>query len=251
MSNPYIIIAAALAPIVLLFLYIYFEDKNQREPIPQLLKGLLFGALSAPIAVLLEEGLLAIGVTATTEETTSVWQATINAFAGAALPEECSKFLMLWLLLRRNKYFDERFDGIVYAACVGLGFAGTENLLYLFANIDGWQTVAISRAMIAVPAHFFFAVAMGYYFSIYYFDHKPFYMVLLLLIPIILHGIYDGLLMVSISVPALAPILTMLFYVFCWKLYKYAKRRMRRHLIQDQIELQVNKHSSPDLDNLD
>ena len=88
-----------------------------------------------------------------------------NAFVGAAMPEEATKLLMLWLLLRRNKYFDERFDGIVYACCIGMGFAGTENVLYLFGNIENWQSVAVSRAIFAVPGHFMFAVAMGYFYS--------------------------------------------------------------------------------------
>lgn len=38
---------------------------------------------------------------------------------------------MLWLLLRNNPYFDEHFDGIVYAVCIGMGFAAIENVLYL------------------------------------------------------------------------------------------------------------------------
>ena len=50
-----------------------------------------------------------------------------DAFFLAAIPEEVAKLFMLWLLLRKNPFFDEHFDGIVYAVCVGLGFAGFEN----------------------------------------------------------------------------------------------------------------------------
>lgn len=45
----------------------------------------------------------------------------------AAIPEELAKLFMLWLLLRKNPFFDEHFDGIVYAVCIGLGFAALEN----------------------------------------------------------------------------------------------------------------------------
>ena len=45
-----------------------------------------------------------------------------DAFLLAAIPEEVAKLFMLWLLLRKNPFFDEHFDGIVYAVCVGLGF---------------------------------------------------------------------------------------------------------------------------------
>lgn len=54
------------------------------------------------------------------------------SFFGAAILEESAKLFMLWLLLRKNKYFGERVDGIVYAVCVSLGFAALENVMYLF-----------------------------------------------------------------------------------------------------------------------
>ena len=56
----------------------------------------------------------------------------------APVTEEASKGLFLLLLLwwRRDE-LDGLLDGIVYAGMVGIGFAFTENILYLAAAYDG------------------------------------------------------------------------------------------------------------------
>ena len=87
-----------------------------------------------------------------------------DAFINAAIPEEAAKLLMLWLVLRRNRHFDEYFDGVVYAVCVGMGFAGLENIFYLIDEED-MMAVGIARGVFSIPAHFMFAVAMGYYYQ--------------------------------------------------------------------------------------
>lgn len=67
-------------------------------------------------------------------EVTSILGSVSTAFFGAAIPEEIAKFFMLWLLLRKNPYFDEKMDGIVYAVCVSLGFEALENIFHTIHN---------------------------------------------------------------------------------------------------------------------
>ena len=57
---------------------------------------------------------------------------------GAPVAEEASKGLFLLLLLWwRRAELDGVLDGIVYAGMVGVGFAFTENILYLASAYDG------------------------------------------------------------------------------------------------------------------
>jgi hypothetical protein len=57
---------------------------------------------------------------------------------GSPLAEEASKGLFLLLLLWwRRSELDGVLDGIVYAGMVGVGFAFTENILYLASAYDG------------------------------------------------------------------------------------------------------------------
>ncbi len=233
MNNLYTVILAAILPPFLLILYVWWKDKYQREPFSQMAKGFLYGVVSAGIALLLETGLQMFALVP--DEPASFLQALWKAFLGAAIPEEIAKLLMLWLLLRRNKYFDERFDGIVYAACVGMGFAATENIIYLFSNLDNWQSVAVGRAMFAVPGHFMFAVAMGYFYAMVYFGdmslrkaNRVFW------VPVLLHGTYDGLLFMSNVGTMWSGIILVCFYIFCFDMLKYGRKRIDEHLARDK-----------------
>ena len=58
--------------------------------------------------------------------------------------------------------FNYRFDGIVYAVTVSLGFAAYENILYV---LNYGLSVALPRALLAVPGHMSFAVCMGIYYG--------------------------------------------------------------------------------------
>jgi len=221
----YIILFAAILPAFLLVFYIYLRDKYQREPLSQVLKAVLYGVFSAGIALVLEEMLSIFGLTGQAQTWLgAVW----NAFVGAAMPEEAAKLLMLWLLLRRNPYFDERFDGIVYACCIGMGFAGTENIVYLLSNMDCWQSVAVQRAIFAVPGHFCFAVAMGYFYSqIAFRDMPAARKSLIFLAPVFFHGVYDGLLFMANVTPAIGGILLLAFYIFCFSMFRYGRKKIK------------------------
>jgi len=138
------------------------------------------------------------------------------------------------LVLRKNPYFDEHFDGIVYAVCVGLGFAAIENVFYVCSD-EEWVTTAISRALLAVPGHYAFAILMGYYYSIYHFiDHSPKVAVCVLLVPLAAHGIYDALAMSGIVSPYIGGICFIVLIWFCIKMQKVAKKRMLAMIEKDR-----------------
>ena len=232
-DNIYTVILAAILPPFLLVLYIWWKDRYQREPFLELAKAFFYGVISAGIAIVFETALSYMSLVPS--EPTTLLQATWKAFVGAAIPEELAKLLMLWLLLRRSKYFDERFDGIVYAACIGMGFAATENIIYLFSNLEQWQSVAVGRAMFAVPGHFFFAVVMGYFYSMIYFGDMSWRKsARIFWVPVLLHGTYDALLMMREVGTMWSGILLICFYIFCFKMLKYGRKRIAEHLEKDK-----------------
>lgn len=233
--NNYIILLIALLPVVILVYYIYHKDKKSPEPTGQLLKAFLFGILSVPLSFCMSIPLGLIGVYPA--EATSILGSISTAFFGAAIPEEIAKFIMLWLLLRKNPYFDEKMDGIVYAVCVSLGFAALENIMYLFSNEETYLSVGIARAIFAVPGHFCFGILMGYYYSLAKFypktptKNKAF----ILAAPIIVHGLYDSILFIINVTPAISGLLLMVFLVFCHKMWKYGSKSIQEHLKKDLI----------------
>ena len=144
----YIMLIAALLPALLLFLYIWKKDA-QPEPFKWLFRALIAGVIICIPVACVENVILHwlfVG-----GEPTTLFGTTIEAFCVAAIPEETAKLIALWLVLRKNPYFDEHFDAIVYAVCVGLGFAAIENVAYVISSGEGWATVAIMRALLAVP----------------------------------------------------------------------------------------------------
>lgn len=234
-------LAAAVAPAIILVLYIYLKDKYQREPLKQILKGMLYGVLSAFLAIAFAKIFAFVGVVPSTMDT--VRDAFMNAFFGAAIPEETAKLIMLWLLVRKNPYFDEYVDGIVYAVAVGMGFAGFENILYVFqSDYCSWVQVAWTRALLSVPGHYMFAVIMGYYYSYGHFrkGRNYFKMTMTLVAPIILHGLFDAFLMESgvVHNDAIAVGLVIIFFVF----FIYGQRKARK-AIQRQLERDVENTS--------
>ena len=144
---------------------------------------------------------------------------------------------MLWLLLRQNQYFDEKMDGIVYAVCVSLGFAAVENVMYLFSDVESFISVGISRAVFAVPGHFCFGILMGYYYSLAKFYPKSHgkNLFLILLAPIIAHGLYDSILFVTGVTPIISGLLVIVFIFFCHKMWKYCSQRIEELLKRDLI----------------
>ena len=153
-------ILAAVLPAIILLRYIYKHDTVEKEP-PGLLLTLLFmGVIAALCATVLEavfQTVLDLLV-----DPGSPAYTILLAFLVVAVVEEGTKF---WLLKRRTWYhpaFNYRFDGIVYAVFVSLGFAAYENITYV---LHYGLSVALPRALLAVPGHAAFAVIMGVFYG--------------------------------------------------------------------------------------
>ena len=227
----WIMLAAAILPAAMLWLYIWKKD-SQPEPTSWLVKAVLLGiGICIPVVIVeigIEMFLYSVGIVPT-----NLVGTTMQAFVVAAIPEETFKLLALWLILRKNPYFDEHFDGIVYAVCVGLGFAAIENVFYILGE-EEWMSVAVSRALLAVPAHYAFAILMGYYYSVYHFvDHSIKNAICILLVPVMAHGIYDAIVFAADMIPALSIVITTVLIVFCSKMWKYAKARMEELMLRN------------------
>ena len=79
-----------------------------------------------------------------------------------AVVEEGTKLFFLKRRSWRDPNFNFMFDGIVYSVFVSLGFAAFENIKYVFTY---GLSVAMPRALLAVPGHLGFAVFMGVFYG--------------------------------------------------------------------------------------
>lgn len=197
----------ALAPVFVIALYIYFRDKYEKEPWGLLLKALLLGAVIVLPIIFVEQFMSFLG-----KGIAGVPGGAWKAFMVAALCEESFKYLALYLLIWKSKEFNEKFDGIVYATFVSLGFAGVENVLYV---LDGGTSTGMVRAFTAVPAHALFGISMGFFFGMakFYPKRRKQLLYFSFLLPFLLHGIYDFILMSGVSWLLL---LFVPFIIFMW-----------------------------------
>jgi len=210
------LLTIALAPVLIILVYIYFRDRYEKEPLGLLLRGLFAGILIT-VPIIFAEKFLSWPA----QDISGLSKAAYESFIMAALTEEGFKFLAVFLLFWRNREFDERFDGIVYAVFVSLGFAAVENIMYVF---DSGMETGIIRALTAVPAHAVFGITMGYYVGLAKFipEQKQLLVVKALLYPIILHGIYNFLLLSG------HPVLILLFIPYIIYLWRSGSKKMKK-----------------------
>ena len=230
------VLSLAVLPALILLYYTYQQDRLQREPVRNLVKAFFYGWGAVFGSFFFSVPAMRTGLCP--GEIHRFADALRTAFFGAAIPEETAKLILLWLFLRRCKDFDERMDGIVYAVCIGMGFAAFENIEYLFAAGSQWVTVGLGRSLTAIPGHFGFAVVMGYYYSLNHFDRyrAPGAGIKMWLYPVLLHGLYDSIAMSQEITPELSGAISIAIILLCFWLIKWAREHMQKHLVADSFD---------------
>ena len=202
----------AALPVILIWFYIYFQDKNKESK--KILSKLFLGGLSSCIIVLIVSAILKrfFPIFVVDRSSLNLIELFINVFIGVALIEEFSKWVMVYAISYDSEEFDEFYDMIVYSVAVTLGFALFENILYVFIN--GFK-VGVIRALLAVPGHAANGIFMGYYLGLAKIaevngrkDLRVKNIILSILVPTLLHGFYDYCLSSNKAV------LILVFFVF-------------------------------------
>ncbi|WP_338101000.1 PrsW family intramembrane metalloprotease [Mesoflavibacter zeaxanthinifaciens] len=187
------LIIMALAPIATIVAYIYFKDKYEKEPTRLLIISFLLGAIVSVIITTIFY--IFFNSFLPLEDKLSVWEQFKQAFFVVGFSEELSKYLIVLLFAQRHKEFNEPFDGIVYAVMVSMGFAATENIMYVLQH---GASTALLRAFTAVPAHATFGILMGYFMGMAKFKPNKLFLNLCgLLLAIVFHGAYDFFLFIN------------------------------------------------------
>lgn len=215
------LVQLGLAPTLIIMFYIYIRDKYEKEPISLLLTGVMFGIIITVPIVNTENF-----ITGFMPDGGLLMEAFYTSFLVASLVEEAFKYIVLYFLTWRNKNFNEKFDGIVYAVFISLGFAGVENILYVINPELGGVKTAIARAIFSVPGHALFGVSMGFYFALSKFEphNRNKHMISAYIVPFLLHGIYDFILLSSIKY------MMTIFIIFVVYLWVTGFKRMKKHI---------------------
>lgn len=96
------------------------EDKLHPEPRGLIILAFLIGMLATAIAYPAEKW-IADNISGTNMTMLFFW----------AVTEEVLKFLAIYIVALRSKYFDEPIDAVLYLVTIALGFAALENAMFL------------------------------------------------------------------------------------------------------------------------
>lgn len=239
-----LLLGIAVLPVVLLMVFIYRQDKYQKEPIKSLAKAFIGGMIAIPLDILI------VGFI------NDIWMSNTvfyNAFWEAGIPEELSKFIIFMALIWWDKNFDEYMDGIVYASFIGLGFACIENIMYVFGaaseSLGSGISTSVVRALLSVPGHFLFGVVMGYFLALAKFKKGKRFVYLMsgLLLAMLAHGLFDWLLMVTSVLPYY--VAGLIYIVFIWgdiKLWKLGLKFINKHQANSKVQAQAAQAADMD-----
>lgn len=183
----------AISPVFIIILYVFIKDKYEKEPTRLLVYNFILGAIVSIIITTLLY--IIIDIPLKLQNHTSIFEQFIKAFFVVGLTEEFSKYVIVRYYAQPLKAYNEPFDGIVYAVMVSMGFAATENVMYV---LQGGMEVAFIRAFTAVPAHATFAILMGYFMGKAKFSNNRKLLNLTgLCLAVLFHGAYDFFLFID------------------------------------------------------
>ena len=195
-----------LLPALIVILFFYFANKFKDHKV-FILKAFILGIL-----ICFPAGYFNTYIVQTFSNTNDVNNALLMGFFAGGLTEEILKFLALLFYLPTQKKL-KKFDVVIFALFISLGFAVYENFGYVFSSSENSFEIAFIRAFTAVPMHIFNGVLMGYFFEFYILSRDKKFLGYSIILPIIMHGSYNFFAFANLNISK-AIILIMIFLSF-------------------------------------
>lgn len=200
-----------IIPSLIWLTFFMFEDRRHPEPKRMILYVFLAGGLSTAIAAAPELYIQRFFIS--------------QGFAAVALPllfsfafiEELAKFAAVYLIVIRNKYFDEWVDGMIYMITAGLGFAALENVLNLIGT-DFIVQVTLVRGIGATLLHALASGLVGFYWMRGRVIEGLFFAT-------ILHGVFNVLILRLSGIEVYASLLLLLAAIIIFHDFEILKKK--------------------------
>jgi RsiW-degrading membrane proteinase PrsW (M82 family) len=132
-----LVVAMSFGPALIYAAIVYWLDRFEKEPLHLLAGAFFWGAVVATIGAIFATSVLELSVQIITGSA-AVAEITGTTLLAPLVEESLKGMAVLLIFLSFPYEFDSVLDGIVYAAITALGFAATENVLYLY--FQGYAT---------------------------------------------------------------------------------------------------------------
>ncbi len=153
-----------------------------------------------------------------------------------AAVEEIAKFLVVWILIRPRKEFDEPLDAMIYMVVAGLGFAVVENIAYGSALVKGTidagnpAQILLLRSVGSTLLHALTSAVVGYYWALEIFKKRAKRFIPEgIAIAILLHVIFNYLI-ITAGERVMTPLLFLAVVLF-FVLIDFQKIKHKEHII--------------------
>jgi RsiW-degrading membrane proteinase PrsW (M82 family) len=230
----FLLLLTASAPGLFLLWYFYHRDRYEPEPKRIIIKVFFLGAVMVIPAAIIEMILIYVADTITR----GFINIFILSFIIIAPTEELLKFFVVKRWVYRSIEFDEVMDGVVYTVSASLGFATVENIFYVVAQGMG---TGIVRAFLAVPGHALFGALMGYYIGRAKLNKVKETQLIIrgIMLAIIVHGLYDFLLLTR-------TVFALLVIILLITLGIVVERHLKKASLESKLRLKAQQRNDTD-----
>lgn len=156
----------AFVPAFLMAMFVYWLDRYEKEPLALLGAAFFWGAVVAAGGAFVINTVFGVSIYYLTGSGNLADQATASLVA-PFVEEGLKGLAILIVFLFFRKEFDSVLDGIIYAGIAALGFAATENILYIYGHgyqeggWDGLWTLVFIRVIVVAWQHPFYTAFTG------------------------------------------------------------------------------------------
>jgi protease PrsW len=210
----------------LIWLAFYLRKDKHPEPNSMVIRVFIWGILLAPLAIVLEIGLVWVldpGVNPLTVLSDGIKNGFLKMILiSAVIPavvEEYLKYSVIKRKIIKNPEFDEPIDAMLYCIIAALGFAAVENLLILFGSPlmpinEALGTIGL-RFLGATFVHALASGFIGYWLALSVLETKKRKRLIFigLLLAIIFHAGYNYLIITAVEINKSAVFLVIILLI--------------------------------------
>lgn len=232
---------AAIIPMAIYMLLIWWFDRYDREPFKMVLNNYLWGALGAVVLTLIISGSFSAVFSYFILEPNYLRR--VETIIIAPIVEEIIKGAFL-LITATSIKFDNMTDGMVYGGAIGLGFGMTENFFYFISfgqTIEQWLILVIIRTLFSAVMHCVSTATLGAFVGYAKFKRsfiKYFFSFLGLLIAMFIHFSWNFF--VSSESTAFIGFFFMFFTIAIFIVVFWASVNSERKIILNQLLEEVH-----------
>lgn len=180
----------AVLPLIVWLIFFWLRDYKKKEPAFWIILTILLGGASAFLALYTQTTFQAFFPIIFEK----IYSINIFGLSIVSILEEFFKFIVVFIIFKLNKDFDEPIDFMIYMIFSGIGFGVVENLMAVVTTntliLEGIQ-ISLLRMVTADLLHIISCGLIGFFWAMSYAKRKKVFLYMGLLIGMIYHTMYN------------------------------------------------------------